>query len=231
MVSEINGIVVCDREAGKKYGRWFLEGPAVRVTFGYRGKVHLRRWLHVCTCDCGQIRIVERNALVSGHSTSCGCRQKEVVGRLRKSHGKTGTPEYRNWRAMIQRCYDKNTKAYPNYGGRGIKICDRWLEADGQGFLNFLADMGPRPGYKRASVDRVDNDGDYCPENCRWATNQIQCNNRRTCKMFTIDGVTKTMADWERHYGLKPKTLKVLLGRGYSIVQAIEHRKNKDSMK
>ena len=98
-----------------------------------------------------------------------------------------GTPEHNSWMGARQRCYYKNHKHYNNYGGRGIRMCDRWNGP--HGFLNFLEDMGPKPEPKeKYSLDRIDNDGDYCPENCRWATREEQSRNRRPCKKFVFDG-------------------------------------------
>ena len=123
-------------------------------------------WL--CRCDCGQSKIVCLNNLRNRHTQSCGCLGYQNA----KTHGMYGTPEHTVWVHMIQRCYNPRRWQYKYYGGRGIKVCERWLD----GFKNFYADMGPRP--IGMTLDRVDNDGNYTPLNCRWATDIEQRANR-----------------------------------------------------
>jgi hypothetical protein len=137
-----------DQLAGQRFGKLV----AVRRDSG--------RWL--CECDCGQTRLVTSTKLTTRVATSCGC--------LR--HGRYGTPIYRTWQAMLSRCRNSNLPYYKNYGGRGIKVCERWSE-----FKNFAEDMGERP--PGMSIDRVDTNGDYCPENCRWADVATQNANKR----------------------------------------------------
>lgn len=118
--------------------------------------------------------------------------------------------EYRCYTSIKTRCYNKNCPPYKNYGGRGIKMCDRWLGADG--FINFLSDMGERPSPD-ASLDRIDNDGDYSPENCRWADIKTQNNNRRTNKLLTHNGETLTETQWAEKIGVNRGTLHQRLKR------------------
>jgi hypothetical protein len=136
-------------------------------------------WL--AKCDCGNSTTARGNHLRAGDVQSCGCiaveRGKTLSIRYpRDSHKGTGTPEYTAWNGMKNRCYRRKTWNYPRYGGRGIRVCKRWLGANG--FVNFLADMGYRPSPAH-SLDRVNNDGNYEPSNCRWATPKEQANNRR----------------------------------------------------
>ena len=152
-------------EVGGKFGRWTV----VR----YAGKVKQYRYWG-CICDCGTERKVRQYALLAGKTRSCGCLANELTAARSTTHGKTKTPEYQAWISMLKRCYKPRTRAYQNYGGRGIRVCKRWRDS----FENFLEDMGERPSAIH-SLDRRDNDGDYTPSNCRWATVWVQNNNRR----------------------------------------------------
>lgn len=124
--------------------------------------------------------------------------------------------EYLSWRAMMQRCRDPNSPAYPRYGGRGIKVCDRWLK-----FENFLADMGPRP--EGMTLDRwPDNDGNYEPNNCRWATRTEQASNTRGNHMITAAGRTQTLTAWARELGIDPAAIRYRIDRmGWSEEKAV----------
>lgn len=159
---------------GKRFGRW-----CVRSYAGSRG-VGVSMFL--CRCDCGAKRIVVGSRLLIGKSKSCGCRGNS--GRFKKGsrinlrHGECRrnkrTREYRTYVEMKKRCLNKNCSSYRYYGGRGIRICKRWLKS----FENFLADMGRKPSRKH-SIDRRNNDGNYTPKNCRWANSLQQRRNRR----------------------------------------------------
>jgi hypothetical protein len=144
-------------------------------------------------CDCGQHRVVRGGELTSGHSRSCGCAYR---------HGMQKTPEWACWQAMKQRCINPLNPSYANYGGRGIVVCDRWSNS----FRVFLADMGPRPSPEH-SIDRIDNDGPYSPDNCRWATAQVQNNNRRVTRMVEFAGKRQSLATWAREVGIPFDTL------------------------
>lgn len=160
-----------------------------------------------CVCICGNKTRLTGTAIRTNKVKSCGCLQVEAS----TSHGMTGTPEYRSWVGMNARCYTLTNKRYPLYGGRGIGVCQRWRDS----FEAFLADMGPRPsaGY---SIDRIDNNGNYEPTNCRWATQQQQCNNRRTNVRYTAHGLTMTIAEWSRHLGIGIMTIRKRLIYGFS---------------
>lgn len=120
--------------------------------------------------------------------------------RFQPKHGKYGTPIYWLWSRMISRCGNPKYKDYPNYGGRGIRVCERWKD-----FASFYADMGEKP--PGMSIDRIENDGHYEPGNCRWATPIEQSNNRRSNHRVTINGVTQTISQWARQYNLHRHTL------------------------
>lgn len=176
---------------GEKHGYFTI------IEFSHKVKTALH-W--VCRCDCGNIRIMVYSALKLGNRKSCGCRKGELISRQKKGvHGCAEMPEYNSWRGMCERCTNPSHSAYRNYGGRGIKIDERWLGVGG--FKTFLADMGPMPSRKH-SIDRIDNDGDYCPENCRWATRTQQNRNSRKVVKLTHNGVTMCIQEWAEHLGV-----------------------------
>jgi hypothetical protein len=153
------------------------------------------------------------------HSRSFGVKMLEAkvrkLGQFRPLHGMSQTLAYRSWAAMRTRCLNRNNDAWDRYGGRGITICARW-----SCFLNFLADMGPRPS-KDYSIDRINPNGNYEPENCRWATRQEQQNNRKDARMITWNGKTQCITAWEKELGLPPNFLcwRIFIG-GWSIEKA-----------
>lgn len=153
---------------------------------------HGARWK--CRCDCGKLTIVAAGNLKSKQTRSCGC--------IRQKHGMKGTKIYRIWSAMIERCYRRNNMAYQQYGGRGIYVCRHWRMS----FLNFYRDMGLPPVGK--TLDRVDNDGPYSPENCRWATRIEQANNTQVNHRIFYNGKHQTIAEWTRELNVPYWTIK-----------------------
>jgi hypothetical protein len=156
---------------GQRFGRLLV------VTFVEQDKNRHAKWY--CRCDCGGTKVVRANCLVSGNTRSCGCLAKEQWMKRFFRHGHTmgfNRPTFSTWKSMMNRCNDPKAPSFSNYGGRGIKVCERW--SDGRfGFLNFLNDMGLRP--QDTSLDRIDVNGNYELGNCRWATKKEQSNNRR----------------------------------------------------
>lgn len=142
----------------------------------------------------------------------------EAMKKANTRHGyaKVGSvsPTYKVWQGMKKRCQDKNSDRYPFYGGRGIKVCERW-----ELFENFLADMGERP--KGKTLERIDNSGDYTPENVKWATRQEQANNRRSSRLLSYNGEVKTTTEWSRITGVNAGTIHSRLKRGWEVGRAL----------
>lgn len=172
-----------------------------------------------CACACGGDTVVAAGNL--GRSTwSCGCVRAERSSTLNRTHGLSKTAEYRIWRGIRTRCRNSACAAYKNYGGRGITICDRWA----QKFAHFLEDMGPRPG-PRYSIERKDNDGPYCKDNCIWATPAVQARNTRRSLFLTIGGERLPVAEWAARAGLPVKMVRLRLWSGWSAEEAIGPRR------
>lgn len=169
----------------------------------------------LCICECGKIKTVDSRNLLGGKSKSCGCLRKE----LHTTHGmsREGSREYSCWLAIRQRCLNPNDPRFKDYGGRGISLCERWLD-----FENFLKDMGPRPAG--CSIDRSDNSLGYQPDNCRWATRKQQQNNTRRCVVLTFGGESMTATQWAERIGIKPHTLLTRIKRGWSTEKALREK-------
>lgn len=209
---------------GLKFGRWTVH-RMVNVTSA-RGV----RW--ECSCDCGNTKVISAACLKGGNSKSCGCFRRELMREaaktrnLRHGEGSNGkeTPEYRAWTAMLSRCNNSNHRMYPDYGGRGIKVCARWSL-----YENFLADMGRRPSDKH-SLDRSNNEGGYSPENCRWATAIQQNNNQRRKThetkygkhaLFEHSGKTQPISEWCHETGIKMRTYRARRQAGMTMAEAL----------
>lgn len=181
--------------SGKRIGRLTV----VREVFWHDHAGKHRKWL--CLCDCWNEREMFQDRLVKATTVSCGCWQKEVTSKRLTRHGLSKSKVHAVWSAMLARCNNENNPAFNNYGGRGIKVCDRWMT-----FENFYADMG-NPPFDGAELDRVNNNGWYSPENCRWASRKEQCSNTRQNVLVDIDGVIKTVAGWAEESGIAYKTI------------------------
>jgi hypothetical protein len=170
----------------------FGELTVVERFYHKNGKVHWK-----CLCDCGKETICQSYNLKSGHIKTCGCKKKEALIKALTRHGMTDSRTYSTWLSMISRCRNKKEK---NYGGRGIVVCDKWLNFEG-----FYEDMGEKP--EGLSLDRINNNGNYCKENCRWATSKEQCNNTRRNVNITYNGKTQNLTQWAEELNIKKMTL------------------------
>lgn len=169
------------------------------------GKKELPKW--ICKCDCGNERLMDQGNLVKRLYLRCTC------SRALKTRAERESEIY--W-GMIKRTENKATPNYRLYGGRGIKVCDRWRNS----FAAFLHDMGPCPSDAH-SIDRIDTDGDYCPENCRWATRQEQGRNKRTNRRICFDGKTLCVAEWAELLGIPESRIRKRLNIGWTVEAAL----------
>ncbi len=197
---------------GKRFGKWTVID---RATNHPSKKVY---W--ICQCECGTTRSVRGDLLTGDRSHGCNPCGK-------RSHGMTDTPEYCSWHHMKQRCHNPNLKAFADYGGNGVVICERW-----KSFQNFYADIGPQPSASH-SVDRIDGSKGYscghCDEcikngwtaNCRWATPKEQSINRSCVQMIEFNGITQSIPDWAKQIGIPRSTLNSRLSKGWSIERAL----------
>lgn len=182
--------------------------------------------MFMCLCDCGTTKIIRGSQLSSGNTRSCGCLHKEISQNVMKKvnasgfrcvtsstrHGGHGSKLNMAWQRMRSRCHSVNADHYKHYGGRGIGICKEWDD-----YATFR-EWAISTGYDGTrEIDRIDNDGDYCPENCRWATRTEQMRNRRNTVKISHEGVTKPLADWCDDYGIKYKLAHARYKKGYTF--------------
>ena len=196
------------------YGRLTVIGEPFLKPVGTKG----RKATHVeCRCSCGVVKAYALVNLKRGVTQSCGCLMRERSSECNTKHGHARVAkksrEYSSWRSMINRCTNPKSIDYPRYGGRGIKVCDRWLK-----FENFLEDMGRRP--EGMTIDRKNVDGDYVHDNCYWATQKEQSNNRRSNRFITAFGKTQTLAQWAEEVQIPKKRLQQRLNKlSQSLIQ------------
>ena len=175
------------------------------IRFSHRNKWNQQFWLF--RCNCGKEKVICVSNVKSENTKSCGCLLKSGN---RLKHKMTKTKIYNIWSLMKSRCLNKNDQSYKNYGGRGIKICQEWLN-----FENFYEDMGDKPQNK--SLDRINNNGNYCKENCRWATRKQQNNNKRDNRLLTHRGKTQNMKQWSEELNINYSTIRTRFFRGFSV--------------
>ena len=176
-------------------------------------------------CDCGTEKAININDVRHGKINSCGCiHKKQLVKRNKDNtiHGYFGTKTYASWSRMIGRCYNIKDKNYPNYGQRGITVCDSWRES----FISFLNAMGERPN--NTSLDRINNNGNYEPNNCKWSTPKEQARNRRSNRIIKYNNKSKTLAEWSEILNIKQSTIdKRIKKYGWSVNKALSTKTNK----
>lgn len=203
---------------GQRFGRLV----ALQDTGKRMEPSHLHIWL--CKCDCGNYTEVNVGDLRNGTTKSCGCWRKERAGNLNRTHGGRHERLYLVWMDMRRRCRDKKDVQYMNYGGRGIKVCDEW--SDYAAFREWALQTGYDSSAKsrRCTIDRIDSDGDYCPENCRWADSITQNNNRRNNVFYTLNGKTMTAAMWARENGISNNAIYKRIKAGWSLERALTEK-------
>ena len=182
-----------------------------------------RRPYWECRCNCGTMRAIREDNLKNGESWSCGClknkgkpKKIKTTHKINELHGKSSWPEHKVWSNMKGRCYNKNDQDFKYYGGRGISVCKSWRNS----FTNFITDMGRRPSPAH-SIDRIDNDGNYEPNNCRWATAAVQANNRRNSRILTFDGKSLNVKQWAKTTEISYYEILRRLNEGWPVEQAL----------
>lgn len=201
---------------GAKIGRWTV------ISIEKAVKVDRPNPKAFCRCDCGTEAMVQVGNLYGRTSGSCGCLQRELAAAAMTTHGRSAAgvdlPEWGIYCGMVRRCHEEKNARYSD---RGIAVCGRWRSS----FDDFLADMGRRPSEKH-SIDRIDNDGNYEPGNCRWATAEEQAHNKSNNRNFTLDGQTKCLSVWARELGISVVTLSARIDRGWDLRRALTTRKS-----
>ena len=199
---------------GQRFGRLTVvkQGPHKVYASGKR----IVAW--ICLCDCGKDVLVSGEVLRREHgSKSCGCYSKELQRVLHTTHGLSKSKLYNVWRAIKSRCTNPNDSAYANYGGRGIRMCDEWY-----GDYTIFHKWATANGYDESlSIDRIDVNGNYCPENCRWVNEKEQANNRRTNRLITHNGETHNVTEWAEIPGVSSKTIFTRIYEGWDPEKAI----------
>lgn len=194
---------------GNKYGRLTVLSFA-----GYNNhKTPKPQW--ECQCECGEVVVIAGYHLKNGNTSSCGCLRKETAKERATYHGMKGSRTYQVWQGMKARTTNPNNSHYSAYGGRGIKVCQKWFDS----FEAFLSDMGEAPDGM--SIDRINNDGNYEPSNCRWATSKQQCRNNSRNVWIEANGVRKCLKDWADELGCTSHAIQKRINRGWSESDAV----------
>ncbi|MGI9492123.1 MAG: hypothetical protein ACR2QF_06975 [Geminicoccaceae bacterium] len=189
---------------GQRFERWSALA---------KSEIKNRHGLWLCECDCGTRKTVSLYKLIHGRSKSCGCLRDEIAKSQQTIHGLSESGTWNSWVSMKKRCKNTKHKSWKDYGGRGISFCDRW-----NSFELFLKDMGERP--EGHSIERIDVNGNYTPENCVWLINENQAQNKRNSKLIRYKTEVKCIGSWERQLGFKKGVLRQRLARGWPLERA-----------
>lgn len=207
----------------KKFGRLtVLSLHEIRQRYTDSGAKNGKYYYYLCKCECGNNIIVERHNLTSGNSKSCGCYNHDKIMERCYKHNGCKEKLYCVYRGMLQRCNCKSHKYYKNYGGRGIKVCDEWK--DYTSFRKWSINNGYKIGL---SIDRIDNNKGYSPDNCRWTTPTIQARNTRRSRFIEFNGEKLTMIEWSERTGVPSGTLWLRLKNGWDVDRALSTPVNK----
>lgn len=178
-------------KAENRYGRLTVLGPCFRIRRSSKRKKRYTVWICITKCDCGNIQANWVSTLTEGIAKSCGCIQRESIIKINTSHGLAKHPIYSVWKGINRRCYSVTGEDYHHYGGRGISVCEEWRK-DFKSFYDWAINRW-KPGLE---IDRINNDGNYEPDNCRFTTRKVQTNNTRVNHRLTAFGETKTLSEW-----------------------------------
>ncbi|WP_455945475.1 hypothetical protein [Eubacterium ramulus] len=206
---------------GERFGRLTVISKGNKRLYGKP------TWL--CRCDCGRLKYAITQSLKNGDVKSCGCLQRETrrknainLNEVRIHHGMSDSRIYRIYNNMISRCYRKSSNGYENYGDRGIRVCDEWLGKDG--FKNFM-EWSFANGYSdKLTIDRIDNNGNYEPKNCKWSTRKEQANNTRATIFLEYNGKSHSLTEWSEITGLSKATIYTRLRKGFSNEKALGYK-------
>lgn len=203
-------------------GQTFNQLTAIKIAYIKNRKPYWE-W----KCDCDNIKVIDIYSVISGSIKSCGCLRSKIMSQKTSKHNMSKTRIFRIWSLMKDRCYNSKSTQYINWGGRGIKVCDEWLGENG--FINFynwamangyIEEQLPN-GRNKLELDRIDNDGNYEPSNCRWATHKQQQNNKRNNRLITYNGETRNITEWTEFMRFPKYLLKNRLDYGWSIEKAL----------
>lgn len=213
--------------AGERFGRWTVVEKGMPDKWGYS------TW--VCKCACGTIKTISQSELLQGRTKSCGCYRREYAKQRHEIHGGHKERLYEVWHGMKRRCNPLNKEKYPAYAGRGIKVCEEWANSY-ENFKQwaFANGYNKEAAFCECTIDRIDVNGDYCPENCRWVNMKTQCNNRRNTIYLTLNGKTKSISAWADEIGISLDILYHRYKTGWSdekiLTQPVrKYRKGKEN--